>query len=851
PLFQVLFVLQNAPFEPLALPGLTLEPLELESGTSKFDLSLYFMERPDGRLGGFLEIDTALFEEATAHRFLEHYRTLLESAAADPAGRISELALLSRAERRQVLKGWNETAVELPGATVVSLFEEQVRRTPASVAVSQGEARLTYAELDERAEALAAHLRSQGISPESRVGIQMERTPDMLVAVLGVLKAGAAYVPLDPSHPQERLNLILEAARPQTVLTDLTPSPAQRGRAGEGVSPDNLAYILFTSGSTGRPKGVQIPHRALVNFLLSMSREPGLEASDVLLAVTTLSFDIAGLELLLPLIVGARVEIATREEASDAELLKKRLGGVTVLQATPATWRMLLDAGWDGGDLKALCGGEALPSDLAAKLLPRVGSLWNMYGPTETTIWSATRRVVGEDVAVGGAIANTRLYVLDRRLEPVPVGVPGELCIGGEGLARGYLDAPDLTAERFVPDPFAGGRMYRTGDLVRWRPDGNLEFLGRIDFQVKVRGFRIELGEIEAALAAHPSVRQAVAGLRGDRLVAWVVAEEADLREHLKGRLPEYMIPSAFVRLDAFPLTPSGKVDRKALPEPELASGERGYVAPRGPVEEVIAGIWCELLGVPRVSSDDSFFALGGHSLLATQLVSRLRRAFGVELPVRQLFEMPVLSHLAERVQAARQGGDRTPPLRPMPRPAEIPLSYAQERLWFIEQLERDHAMYNLPAAIRLRGGLRADVLEACLREIARRHEALRTRFVTVHGHPTQVIDETRLPSLPVVDLRGLPAAVAEAELRRRTTDDEHRPYDLTTGPLVRATLLRLADDDSVVLFGMHHIVSDRWSMGLLLREMAAHYPAFAAGEPSPLAPLPVQYADYSLWQRE
>jgi non-ribosomal peptide synthetase component F/thioesterase domain-containing protein/acyl carrier protein len=601
---------------------------------------------------------------------------------------------------------------------------------------------------------------------------------------------------------------------------------------------------------------VQIPHRALLNFLLAMLREPGLTADDVILAVTTLSFDIAGLELLLPLIVGARVEIATREEASDAELLKKRLAGVTVLQATPASWRMLLDAGWEGGDLKALCGGEALPSDLAAKLLPRVSSLWNMYGPTETTIYSATRQVAHEEegtsIAVGGPIANTQLYVLDRRLEPVPIGVPGELCIGGEGLARGYLGSPDLTAERFVPDPFAGGRMYRTGDLARWRPDGAIEFLGRIDFQVKVRGFRIELGEIEAALVAHPAVRQAVAGLRGDRLVAWVVAEaDADLREHLKGRLPDYMIPAAFVKRDAFPLTPSGKVDRKALPEPEIVGGERGWVAPRGPVEELIAGIWSELLNVERVGAEDSFFELGGHSLLATQVASRLRRVFGVDMPVRQLFETPVLSQLAERVQAARQGGDGIPPLRPMPRPDAIPLSYAQERLWFVEQLEGDPSMYNLPAAVRLRGELRVDAFEACLREIVRRHEALRTRFVTVQGQPAQVIDEHRLLALPVVDLRGLPPAAVEMELRRRTTEDEHRPYDLAAGPLVRATLLRLADTDSVVLFGMHHIVSDRWSMGLLLGEMGALYPAFAAGEPSPLPALPVQYADYSLWQRE
>ena len=864
PLFQVLFVLQNAPFEPLALPELTLEPLELESGTSKFDLSLYWTERPDGRLGGFLEIDTALFEEATAHRLLEHFRILLESAAADPACRVSELALLSRAERRQVLKGWNGTAAELPETTVVSLFEEQARRTPGAVAVSQGETRLTYAELDERAEGLAAHLRSQGIGAESRVGISMERTPDMLVAVLGVLKSGAAYVPLDPSHPRERLELILEAAKPQTVITELgravAPSPAKQGRAGEGAS---LAYILFTSGSTGRPKGVQIPHRALINFLLSMAREPGLEPSDTLLAVTTLSFDIAGLELLLPLIVGARAEIATREEASDAELLKTRLAGATVMQATPATWRMLLDAGWEGGDIKALCGGEALPSDLAARLLPRVASLWNMYGPTETTIWSATRRVAhakeGASIAVGGAIANTQLYVLDRRLQPVPVGVAGELCIGGEGLARGYLDAPDLTAERFVPDPFAGGRMYRTGDLVRWRPDGTLEFLGRIDFQVKVRGFRIELGEIEISLAAHPAVRQAVAGLRGDRLVAWFVADgentEAGLREHLKGRLPEFMIPSAFVMLEAFPLTPSGKVDRRTLPEPGLAAGRRhlATVAPRGPVEELIAGIWCELLRVDRVGSDDSFFELGGHSLLATQLVSRLRRVFGVELPVRQLFEAPTLSRLAGRVQAARAGGGEaiaSPiPRRSHPRPPR--LSFGQERLWFLDRLIPGSAAYNISVALRLSGDLRVPALSAALDEVVRRHEVLRTTFRQSGGEPRQAIaPELRLP-LPVLDLRDLPEAEREAEALRRLALEAERPFDLELGPLVRALLLRVGRDEWRGALVLHHIVADGWSTDVLVREMGVLYGTCMAGEPSSLPELSIQYADFAEWQRE
>ncbi|HEX6863954.1 MAG TPA: amino acid adenylation domain-containing protein, partial [Thermoanaerobaculia bacterium] len=559
PLFQVMFVLQNAPQGAMELPGVTLEPIPVSSGTARFDLTLALVES-DGDIEGVLEYDADLFEEATAQRLAAHLQALLEAASSQPEVPVSELAFLGEAERRQLLEAGDGPRLELPELpeddTVVSLFQRQVRRAPGAPAVTQGAQRLTYAELDERSDRLAARLRSQGVGPESLVGIALERTPDMVVAVLGVLKSGGAYVPLDPSHPRERLALILEAARPQVLLTEISPLPEGGVDPVAGDAGD-LAYVIFTSGSTGKPKGVQVPQRALVSFLLSMSREPGLTERDVLLAVTTLSFDIAGLELLLPLVVGARVEIASREDAADGLRLRRLLAKATVLQATPATWRMLLDAGWEGDPrLKALCGGEALPADLAARLLPRVGSLWNMYGPTETTIWSATRRVTGNDVAVGGAIANTRLYVLDRRAGPVPLGVPGELCIGGAGLARGYLGAPELTAERFVPDPFAGepgARMYRTGDLVRWRDEGRIEFLGRIDFQVKLRGFRIELGEIETALCSHDGVRQAAAGLRGDRLVAWLVMEdetgEVDLdglRDFLRARLPEYMVPSSF-----------------------------------------------------------------------------------------------------------------------------------------------------------------------------------------------------------------------------------------------------------------------------------------------------------------
>jgi amino acid adenylation domain-containing protein len=887
PLFQTLFALQNAPLEPLALPELTLELMEVESGNAKFDLTLSLMES-EGALSGFLEYAAGLFDEATAGRLFEHFRNLLESVVADPERRLSELTLLGGAERRQVLEGWNPAPSALPAASVPELIAAQARRAPEAPAVAMGEERWTYGELHRRAALLATRLRALGAGPETRIGIALERGPEMVAAVLGVMYSGAAYVPLDPSHPRERLALILEAARPLAIVTHESlrdalpetaaervevPAAADTGEASAPASPlpDQLAYVLFTSGSTGRPKGVQIPHRALLNFMLSVRREPGFEASDALLAVTTLSFDIAGLDLLLPLLAGGRIELASRDEARDGELLRRRLegSGATVMQATPANWRLLLDAGWEGdGRLKALCGGEALPGELAGRLLARVGSLWNLYGPTETTIYSAVRRIEAEDavassVPIGGVVDNTRLYVLDPRGEPAPLGVPGELAIGGLGLARGYLEAPHLTAERFVPDPFAGepgARMYRTGDLTRWRPNGDVEFLGRIDFQVKVRGFRIELGEIEAALLACPGVRQAVAGVRGEgadvRLVAWLVPgdepfAEAEVRERLRGRLPEYMVPSVFMSLPALPLNPSGKVDRKALPAPERTS--RSFVAPRNPVEELIAAIWSELLGVERIGVEDNFFALGGHSLLATQLASRLRGTFGVELPVRRLFEAPSLALLAEAVQAARgEGAGLLPPIEPAPAGIDLPLSFSQERFWFLDRLDAGQAANVVPAAVRLRGELSQEALGAAFDAVVRRQASLRTTFRESNGRPVQVVHPPAPVAFPRIDLSGLPAPLAEAEARRLAARETVRPFDLAAGPLFRAALLPLPGGDHALLLAMHHIVSDGWSMGVFVREVGAFYEAFSKGKAAPSLPeLPVQYTDFAYWQRQ
>jgi len=674
PLFQVLFVFQGAA-APAATPpaagGLALSPLAAEMGAAKFDLTLEVEERGKG-FAASLEFNTDLFDGATIDRLLGHFRALLEAVLAAPEGRVAELSLLSAVERRQIVVEWNATGRELPEGFVHEWIAAQAKRSPQAVAVACGSESLTYEELDRRANGLAWRLRRLGIGPEMRVGIALERSIEMVVGVLGVLKAGGAYVPLDPSYPAERLAFMREDARLNVLLSGGDP-PEESAEAPEsGVGPQNAAYVIYTSGSTGRPKGVQIPHGALANFLTSMAGKPGLGADDRLLAVTSLSFDIAGLELYLPLTVGGRIVLANREDTADGRRLQALIAesGITVLQATPATWRLLLESGWQGGEgLKALCGGEALSPVLAAALRQRVSSLWNVYGPTETTVWSTVEEIRSDGpILIGRPIANTEAYVVDGENQPVPVGVPGELLLGGAGLARGYLDRPELTAEKFVPNPFgdSGSRLYRTGDLARWRVAGVLECLGRIDHQVKVRGFRIELGEIEATLRRHPQVGEAVLVARGEpgeqNLVAYVAAQEGaggapevdELRSFLSAKLPAYMVPWAFVVLPALPLTANGKIDRRALPDPEReAWGAAPEIEePRSAMERTIAGIWRQLLRLDRVGIDDNFFDSGGHSLLAVRLYHQLKSATGREFPLVALFEHTTIRALARYLEA-------------------------------------------------------------------------------------------------------------------------------------------------------------------------------------------------------
>jgi len=703
PLFQIMFILHQQDLEQsLRLPDLGLSPVPIEMGTARYDL---FLNMADGQqLSGSLEYSTDLFEVDTIKRMLGHFEALLESIVADPEQRVSALSMLSEAEREQLLVGWNATQAEYPECCVQELFEAQAERTPDAVAVVGEAERLSYRDLDDRAERLADQLRAIGVRPDVLVGICLERSVDLVVGLLGILKAGGAYVPIDPNYPAERIEYMMEDSAMKLLLTQerlVGNLPQSRCRvvsleqltaerelhrsevAQESARAENLAYVIYTSGSTGRPKGVEIQHKALVNFLHSMRQRPGLTPQDVLLSVTTISFDIAGLELFLPLIVGACVVIASREVALDGRRLMEQLEncGATVMQATPATWRMLIDVGWSGRkDLKILCGGEALSGELASQLLERGASLWNLYGPTESTIWSTHYRVERVDgaVPIGRPIANTEIYILDRYLKPVPVGVPGELHIGGSGLARGYLNRAELTEKKFIRDPFStepSARLYKTGDLARYLSDGNIEYLGRLDHQVKIRGFRIELGEIESVLSQHQAVREAVVMVREDepgdrRLVAYLVPKQdsiptvSKLRNLLKSKLPDYMMPSAFVELDAFPLTPNGKVDRKALPVPDhdRSQSEKEYVAPRTPVEEVVAGIWADVLKLDQVNVHDDFFDLGGHSLLATQVISRLRNSLKVDLPLRLLFEQPTVAGLAEQIDTLLWVGERSRP---------------------------------------------------------------------------------------------------------------------------------------------------------------------------------------------
>ncbi|HEY0603111.1 MAG TPA: amino acid adenylation domain-containing protein [Herpetosiphonaceae bacterium] len=921
PLFQMMFILQSAPVPAQGQRDLEIEYLRVDNGSSKFDLSLSLTELPDG-LRVAVEYKTDLFEVATIERLMGHYQTLLAGMAADLDQTISRLPLLTEAERRQQ-RDWNQTAVAVDLEQCIhAQFARQAARTPDATAMIFEGRSLSYAELNDRASRLANYLRSLGVGPETRVGLCLDRSLDLAVGVLGILKAGGAYVPLDPAYPQARLRYMLHDSEiavllTQEHLTDTLPTEqirvvcldrdwstiaqASADDAHSGATPDNLAYVIYTSGSTGQPKGVAVSHRAIGNRIAWSQQADPLTADDRVLQVASMSFDIAFWELIGPLLYGATVVLAPPDANQDSDQLIALLvqEQVTVAHLVPSVLNLVLSNPKLAAcrSLRSLYyGGEASAIDLPERIRAQLPvDLLHFYGPTEAAINATAWRWSPESptVSIGRPISNMQAYLLDGQLQPVPVGVAGEIYLGGVGLARGYLNRPDLTAERFMPNPFGAGyplggsRIYRTGDLARYLPDGNIVFLGRADNQVKIRGMRIELGEIEAVLRQQPGVQQALVVVRDDtspeghpdaRLVAYVVGENqeprtknqgveeagsrflvlgsSELRASLKEHLPDYMVPSAFVMLETLPLTPNGKVDHKALPAPDTAGLEpdAAYVAPRTPVEELLANIWAGVLRRERVGVYDNFFDLGGHSLLATQVVSRVRDALQVDLPLRDVFAAPTLAGMAALITNIGLGETiqhAAPPLRPADRSEPLPLSFSQERLWFLYQLTPGSPLYNIPSALRLTGRLDPAALHRSFDALVERHAILRTTFSDIDGRPVQVIAPPTPVAITFVDLRDLPVDEREAAARELAQAEAQTPFDLAHGPLLRVTLLQLDEGDHVVLFTLHHIISDGWSSGIVIRELALLYMAYVEGRPAPMPELPIQYVDFAVWQRQ
>src|SRR5215472_16703394 len=891
PIFQVLFGLQNMPRRYFEASGLTVERSSIHQSTSILDMSWFAFPVPQGLLLR-IEYDIDLFVAATIDRMIGHYQNLLEGIAAHPASCIADLPLLSRAEEQKILIGFNETAANYPKDDLLHDFiARQAEATPGAVALIVGETRVSYRDLNRRANQVAHYLSERCAGPEVLVGIYVPRSVEMLVGILGILKSGSAYVPLDPNYPKERNCNILEDAKAPVVLTASAIASDLIGYQGERIcldsdwaeisqqpmteleraaSPKHLAYVLFTSGSTGRPKGVAIEHHSAATFVhwAREAFEPG-ELAGVLFS-TSMCFDLSVFEMFAPLSMGGCVILG--ENALYLPTLAAK-DEVTLINTVPSAINELVRVGGVPDSVRTInLAGEALTETLVEQIYAntKVERVYNLYGPTEDTTYSTYTLVPRcASVTVGRPIANSQAYILDRHLHPVPVGVPGELYLAGEGLARGYYGRPDLTAERFVPNVFSSepaARMYRTGDLCRYGQDSNIEYLGRIDHQIKLRGFRIELGEIEAVLLANSAVRQCVVVAREDfpgdkRLVAYVVPQDGipkdgdligQLQTRISEKLPEFMMPSAFVVLAVMPLSPNGKINRAALPAPEFTRDEAEvFVAPRNAVEQKLVEIWSQVLRLPQISVHDNFFRLGGHSLLATQVVSRVRQWAHVELPLRAMFEAPTIAELAPKVESWQVAVDSLPPVRRAPRDRALPLSSAQQRLWFLNQLEPDSPYYNIPMALRLDGALDVNALHSALNESIRRHEILRTTYVVEGDSPVQVISPELKIDLPILDLSHIPTNEQPSEVRRLAIENGRHIFNLQTGPLIRASLLKLAECDHVLLLNFHHIANDGWSIWQFAIELAPLYEAKREGKSSPLPELPVQYADFAVWQRD
>ena len=915
PLFQVMFVLHNAPMEELKLPDLSLSPMEVEPETSLFDLTVYLRETEQGMMGLF-EYNSDLFDTATIDQMQGHFQTLLEGIVANPNQHLSDLPILTATEQQQLLVDWNQTSIDYPSICIHQLFEAQVKQTPNAIAVVFEDQQLTYQELNVRANQLAHYLRSLGVEPEVLVGIGVERSLEMVIGLLGILKAGGAYVPLDPSYPKERLVFMLENSQPSVLLTQqhlvksLPTYKAQQvvcldsdwkliGQESRenplcNITCDNLAYVIYTSGSTGKPKGAMNTHKGVCNRLLWMQDAYQLTVADKVLQKTPFSFDVSVWEFFWTLMTGARLVVAQPEGHRDPNYLVNVITQqqITTIHFVPSMLQVFLQA----ESLKTckclkrvIASGEALPAQLQKRFFSYLDAeLHNLYGPTEAavdvTFWACVQQSDSEDnstthqktIPIGRPIANIQIYLLDQHFNPVPVGVTGEVHIGGVGVGRGYLNRPELTALKFIPNPFSdqpNARLYKTGDLARYLPNGEIEYIGRIDNQVKLRGFRIELGEIEAVLANHPAVEQTVVLDQEDthgnkRLVAYVVASPQyqpsekqvseivpQLRHFLQEKLPDYMVPSAFVTLEALPLTPNGKVDRRSLAASGLTQveSEEILVARSTPVEEILAGIWAEILDLDQVGIHDNFFELGGHSLLATRVISQIQKVFKLKLPLHRLFDSPTVAKLATEIEKASRANSvfEAATIERISRSHELPLSFAQQRLWFLHQLEPDSGAYNSSSAVLLQGSLNVETLEKSINEIVRRHESLRTCFVVVEGLAVQRIASELIMRLPIIDIQHLTKTEHEIEVQQWGRVQTRQPFDLSNTPLIRLSLVRLGIEEHILFVTMHHIIFDAWSVGIFIREISALYEAFSTGKPSHLPELSIQYADFAVWQRQ
>ena len=926
PFFQVMLTL--APPPPTLPSGWTVTRTEGRMATPRYDLSLNVEERSEGLLVRF-EYSNDLFDKTTIVRLAGHWQALLEGVVSDPEQPLASLPILTEHERHRLLVEWNAPQVEyFQNRCVHELFEEQVERTPEAVAVVCEERSLTYSELNRRANQLAHHLHQLGVRAEVPVGICLERSPEMVIGLLGILKAGGTHVPMDPTQPAERITFMAEdtgmpvlltqqhllarfpESHPQLVCLDAdwaTISQHPATNPVDVVKGEHLAYVMYTSGSTGQPKGVLVEHHALAAHCGAIIEAQELNANDCTLQFNSFTFDASLEQILPPLLVGARLLLRGPEVWSPADLLHRvKEHQLTVITMPCDYWHEVI-LEWAaapeqlaGQRLRlVIAGGDRLPPEavqLWRQSPLRSARLFNVYGPTEatitTTVFDIPRHVeqhhLEANIPIGRPLPNRTVYILDKAGQPVPEGAVGELHIGGESLARGYLNHPALTAERFIPDPFSQqpqARLYKTGDLARYLPGGIIEFLGRADHQIKIRGYRVELGEIEAAIKLHPAVHQTLVVACEDvpgvkRLVAYVVPQPAQetsqlvaqLRSLLKEHLPDYMMPVAFVLLEGFPLNASGKVDRHALPLPDFTENERQehFVAPRTALEEIVAGTWTEVLGIEQVGIHDDFFALGGHSLLAMKVTSRLQRLLQVHVPLHRFFEAPTVAQLTQTISRLQVTHSQSHQLvlRKLAQEAyglqasgavstseqalhAFPASPTQEGLWFLQQLDPESVAYNMYVILRVRKLLDVEALKRSLNALVQRHDALRTTFGTQEGKLVQLIAPVPTLALPVLDLQHLPAHEGEAEAQRLASMEARRPFDLTQGPLLRTTLVRLAPEESLLLLTVHHIVADGWSLNVLLPELCSLYEAFTSGQPSPLPDLPLQYTDFAVWQRE